>query len=151
MNNKKERIILWRNDLGHVIAVLDDWSEYYYDTMEPYDKSRPCTRCGKLPTHEGHDSCLGHLPGVTAACCGHGVEEGYILFDNGMAIRGNLKLDISRHEAREKIIKYFDETNEDISPVEVSEDLDLHIELVTDIFDELEDEDLLRLEDHLEQ
>jgi hypothetical protein len=47
-----------------------------------------CTRCQKPPTREGHDQCLGRLPGVTAACCGHGVEPGYIQFRNGLIIRG---------------------------------------------------------------
>ena len=53
----------------------------------------PCVRCGKMPSKEGHDQCLGRLPGVLAACCGHGVEEGYILFENGIIIRGNLVIE----------------------------------------------------------
>jgi hypothetical protein len=57
----------------------------------------PCVRCGKMPTEDGHDQCLGTLPGVVAACCGHGVEEGYILFENGIIIRGNFVI--------EKIVK----------------------------------------------
>lgn len=36
-----------------------------------------------------HGSCLGNLPGVVAACCGHGVKEGYIKFSNGTVVRGN--------------------------------------------------------------
>jgi len=43
---------------------------------------RPCPKCGKMPTPEGYDACLGHIPGATAACCGHGVEEPYILWDD---------------------------------------------------------------------
>lgn len=27
-----------------------------------------------MPTPDGHDACLGELPGVKYACCGHGVE-----------------------------------------------------------------------------
>lgn len=48
----------------------------------------PCAHCGRAPTPEGHDACLGALPGVTAACCGHGVVggHGYILFDDGTHI-----------------------------------------------------------------
>jgi hypothetical protein len=35
----------------------------------------------------GPDPCLGKLPGVVAACCGHGEDEGYIWFENGLCIR----------------------------------------------------------------
>ena len=48
---------------------------YYTDTGAPMRDDRPCIRCGKPPTPEGHDACLGILEGVTAACCGHGVCE----------------------------------------------------------------------------
>jgi hypothetical protein len=53
-------------------------------------KRIPCVKCGKLPTDEGHDACLGTLPGVIDACCGHGVTEAYINFENGVTIRGSL-------------------------------------------------------------
>lgn len=43
----------------------------------PFDDRRPCRRCGRPPTAEGHDACLGTLPHVTSACCGHGVEPPY--------------------------------------------------------------------------
>jgi hypothetical protein len=38
-----------------------------------------------MPWYE-HDPCLADLPGVRAACCGHGAEPGYILFENGLAV-----------------------------------------------------------------
>lgn len=44
---------------------------------------RPCIKCGQSPTPEGYDACLGHIPGVFSACCGHGVENGYILWQAG--------------------------------------------------------------------
>lgn len=53
---------------------------------------RPCKKCGRL--FEGSnvgkpDPCLGNLPGVKNACCGHGVaKESYICFTNGLIIRG---------------------------------------------------------------
>lgn len=35
------------------------------------------------------DICLGKLPGVKHACCGHGNRElSYIMFNNGIIIRG---------------------------------------------------------------
>ena len=57
------------------------------------NKDRACGHCGKKNTPEGHDGCLGTLPGVMNACCGHGTEEGYIQFENGVTIRGYFKID----------------------------------------------------------
>ena len=45
-----------------------------------------CPNC-KLPRQEdwGVDPCFFEGPeGIDAACCGHGMTEGYILFSNGM-------------------------------------------------------------------
>lgn len=56
-------------------------------TFEPLD---PCPHCGKRPGPHGEDGCLGLLPGVIAACCGHGTEEGYIIFENGVQIEFTL-------------------------------------------------------------
>lgn len=49
----------------------------YADTGEIAEDKRVCIRCGELPTPEGYDACLGYIPGVNSACCGHGVEEPY--------------------------------------------------------------------------
>ena len=55
-----------------------DWT--YDDTGEPVGKGdRPCARCGRPPTPEGYDACLGHVPGAISACCGHGVQESYVM------------------------------------------------------------------------
>ena len=35
-----------------------DWR--YMDTKDIINDDRPCTRCGRPPTSEGHDACLGH-------------------------------------------------------------------------------------------
>ena len=53
---------------------------------------RPCGRCGEaMPSEEVADSadaCLGLLPGVDNACCGHGTRsESYIQFANGVIVR----------------------------------------------------------------
>lgn len=55
----------------------------YSDNDEPavHPSNRPCPKCSELPTPEGHDACLGEIPGVCGACCGHGVEMGYIAWD----------------------------------------------------------------------
>ncbi len=69
---------------GHKIiwsSKLKKWK--YADTKEiyvptPFDSNdRPCIKCGEMPTPEGHDACLGVLPGVKFACCGHGVSTGH--------------------------------------------------------------------------
>lgn len=56
-------------------------------TVESYGE-RPCGKCGKV--FQGDcDPCLGMLPGVVNACCGHGVAaESYIKFSNGITVRG---------------------------------------------------------------
>jgi hypothetical protein len=49
---------------------------------------RPCNRCGQCRTAKHHDPCIADLPGVRDACCGHGIESGYVNFVNGLVIRG---------------------------------------------------------------
>lgn len=50
----------------------------YCDNDKVVDNSRPCAKCGKPPTPEGYDACLGHIEGAISACCGHGVFEPYV-------------------------------------------------------------------------
>lgn len=79
---------------GHEIINVDgQW--VYADTLTPAGFSgevRPCKKCGKV--FNGSDSgqpdpCLGNLPGVDNACCGHGIkEEAYVRFTNGVILRG---------------------------------------------------------------
>ncbi len=67
---------------GHAVRwVVAEGIWRYADTGEQVDvaRARPCPRCGRLPTPEGYDACLGYIPGVTAACCGHGVHEPFIM------------------------------------------------------------------------
>lgn len=50
---------------------------------------RPCLHCGAVFAAGEPDPCLGWLPGVVSACCGHGVpSQAVIVFANGMAVRG---------------------------------------------------------------
>ena len=60
-----------------------DWR--YLDDNQIYDDLRPCKRCGRKPTAEGYDACLGHIDGVISACCGHGVEDPYFVKENDNA------------------------------------------------------------------
>lgn len=60
----------------------------YGDTKNPIkNNKRPCIKCGKYSTEEGHDSCIANLPGVKNACCGHGVTQGYLHFEDGRILR----------------------------------------------------------------
>jgi len=45
----------------------------YSDTEMPINEMRPCRRCGKQPTPEGYDACIGFVPNATSVCCGHGI------------------------------------------------------------------------------
>lgn len=64
---------------GHEI-YFDDSIWRYCDNDKPLDsEERPCKRCGKMPTTEGYDACLGHIEGAVSACCGHGVESSYVV------------------------------------------------------------------------
>lgn len=45
------------------------------------DDGGPCEKCGNKPTIEGHDACIGTLPNIMNACCGHGGRnEPYVQF-----------------------------------------------------------------------
>lgn len=65
---------------GHEIYEDDLGVWRYSDTFEPYlfKEERPCIFCKKAPTPEGYDACLGKIEGAFAACCGHGIHDGYI-------------------------------------------------------------------------
>lgn len=54
----------------------------YADTHKPVDRThpRPCAYCGRLPTPEGYDACMGKIEGAIGACCGHGIQEPIICY-----------------------------------------------------------------------
>lgn len=54
----------------------------------PLDRDPPCVACGRPPTPEGYDACLGWIPGARAACCGHGVKPPYVMWDDRSVQRG---------------------------------------------------------------
>lgn len=80
---------------GHEIQYdheLDSWK--YRDTKELVTPSniRKCIKCGNKESEQGHDFCIQNLGKVINACCGHGVEKGYIQFDDGTIVEGNFKI-----------------------------------------------------------
>lgn len=97
---------------GHPIhTVAGVW--YFTDTGEPTAdnwKERPCGHCGLPDTPEGHDGCLGTLPGVMNACCGHGrIDEAYVQFSTGGT---RMKM----HTAMEEIIQIAKKGSYPIAP-----------------------------------
>lgn len=71
--------------------VFSDTREVVADTWE----SRPCGFCNKFNTVEGHDACLGTLPGVINACCGHGnTKEAYVQYPDGSVSSGKVAVKI---------------------------------------------------------
>lgn len=81
---------------GHEIEELDDVYRFV-DTGEPTAKTweqRPCGHCGRHNTAEGHDGCIGTLPGVWNACCGHGQPRmAYIQFNPALLCLPHLSQD----------------------------------------------------------
>jgi len=96
---------------GHKLVQIDDprqrhRPEYhedwrYADDGQPAPGNamvlgtpRPCPSCHQAAPAADPDPCLGWLPGVRNACCGHGVTEdahlsdAYVQFLNGRTLRG---------------------------------------------------------------
>ena len=52
--------------------------------------SERCDKCAVFHKHNDLDPCLGMLPGLMNACCGHGnVNAAYVQFLDGQCIRGS--------------------------------------------------------------
>lgn len=87
---------VWR---GHEIVAPDGiW--LYADSRQPVrdNPQRACGHCDKPDTADGHDGCLGTLPGVVNACCGHGVtSEAYVQYPDGTAVSGREAALAQRH------------------------------------------------------
>ena len=83
---------------GHERYKDENGDRRYKDNNEIVAESpyRPCAKCGHYPSKYGDDYCIQNLGVVTNACCGHGSEEGYIQFDNGVTIRGRFRVEKSR-------------------------------------------------------
>jgi len=67
----------FRGHAAHLTAKGWHWTD---DGTPVVENPRPCARCGRWPTKEGHDACIGHIDGVSGACCGHGAEPPYTIW-----------------------------------------------------------------------
>lgn len=115
LTSKEEVVAMSATGYGHGHKIIWDEGQQkwlYQDNGLPTNETwrdRPCGHCSKPPTNEGHDGCLGTLPNVRNACCGHGVDgDAYIEYWDRRIIRGRkakdeqrriiaLKPDISAH------------------------------------------------------
>lgn len=100
---------------GHEIIEREGvW--LYADTLEPVSQTweqRGCGHCGLANTPEGHDGCLGTIPGALNACCGHGDPgDAYVQYED-RDVRGQEALE---HIAR---IKREQSMSEDKMPGEL--------------------------------
>ncbi len=70
--------------------MSNDGEVIYTSEMAGSGQFGICGKCGKGPTEEGHDGCLGTLSGpIMNACCGHGNDnQAYIQFWGGKRIAG---------------------------------------------------------------
>lgn len=68
---------------GHLIHYDKNNRKWvYFDNNTDINIDRNCKNCGRLSLD--YDECLGWLGDkVASACCGHGVEKGYIVFKDG--------------------------------------------------------------------
>jgi hypothetical protein len=82
--------------------------------------TRPCAACGMRRRANGHDPCIENLPVVRNACCGHGVDRGYVQFENGLVIRGTFRVDgveyADGYYSPSSFAHYDDETKRWIEP-----------------------------------
>lgn len=71
-----------------------------------FNKKGLCRLCKEPRTEDGHDPCMANLPGVIYACCGHGLEHGYLKFEDGRCLRFmplSVDLDEPMHEVVERV------------------------------------------------
>ena len=65
---------------GNPIEYRNGQWVYSDNGVSIYQEERPCVRCGRMPTPEGYDACLGYIEGATAACCGHGIDKACVVY-----------------------------------------------------------------------
>jgi len=73
---------------GHKIENTENgW--VFCKSRKPVEENVACGNCGAHSTPDGYDSCIGELPGLMNACCGHGqTGEAYVQFWNGSIVAG---------------------------------------------------------------
>ncbi len=67
-------------------VVGDDEKEELLEDIHEKNIPFKCPSCYEVVEPDDPDPCLGSLPGVQLACCGHGSGQGYIIFENGVSL-----------------------------------------------------------------
>lgn len=66
------------------------WRYVNDDVVVDKNNPLPCPNCGrKIDPNDPVDPCLGRIPGVQHACCGHGIEDMYFVYENGAISRND--------------------------------------------------------------
>lgn len=52
---------------------------------------KSCAKCGRFVANNEPDPCIGRLDGVLSACCGHGEQDGYVMFSGKLVLRGQFE------------------------------------------------------------
>ena len=74
--------------LGHTIYTYD-FKKWFYEDGEitkKVSKTKKCIKCNCAKIDGKYDNCLGKIDGCISACCGHGLDDGYIYFSDGYTI-----------------------------------------------------------------
>lgn len=74
--NEKTKIWEFEDKLDSTFQTAD---------INKYSKVK-CPNCQNYIKKDEPDHCIGYLPEVVSACCGHGKKRGYIVFKNGKKI-----------------------------------------------------------------
>ena len=77
---------------GHKIEKNSQGLWVYSDSKELVSSNAwiKCGHCGLEVTEHGNDGCIGTLPNVMNACCGHGnINDAYVQFSDKKIIKGN--------------------------------------------------------------
>lgn len=69
--------------MGHKVSW--DGGVWRYDDGLPAPDCRTCSFCDRPPEQcpicdEPHDPCIGHVDGARSVCCGHGQDDGFVLW-----------------------------------------------------------------------
>ena len=89
---------------GHPIEYVGGEWRYVDDGTPTVGSDRSCCgKCGQHRTPEGHDACVGTIPGAMNACCGHGQDnEAYIQFFAAERLSGVLALEAMKRAVEEE-------------------------------------------------
>lgn len=68
---------------GNLVFYDEEDNAWFYEdgVCVDDDPDRVCPVCGRPPTPEGYDACLGYIPGCISACCSHGMGEPFFIFE----------------------------------------------------------------------